>query len=206
MSRIMGIKGYTTSTSILITLSILSLLLIPGNARMITNIVLDKAAVLAYGQVNKMNANLTNSIAPENIPLKRVHVGDIDIAYKMFGKGNLLLLIIGAGATMDAWDPTVLKQLSTNHTVTIFDNRGIGQTSTGTIKNFSISQYANDTAGLLDALAIQKADVLGYSLGSLIAQELILIHPDKVDKLAWGFLESLFHLPLESSSLPSNPL
>lgn len=69
-------------------------------------------------------------------------------------------------------------------TVIIFDNKGIGQTSAGTIKSFSISQYANDTAGLLDALQIgSPVDVLGHSLGSFIAQELTLMHPDKVNKL-----------------------
>lgn len=102
----------------------------------------------------------------------------------MLGNGKPLLLIAGAGATMDAWDPMVLKQLSANHTVIIFDNRGIGQTSPGTIKSFSISQYANDTAGLLDALQIgSPVDVLGHSLGSFIAQELTLMHPDKVNKI-----------------------
>jgi pimeloyl-ACP methyl ester carboxylesterase len=102
----------------------------------------------------------------------------------MFGKGKPLLLIAGAGATMDTWDPIVLKQLSANHTVIIFDNRGIGQTSAGTIKSFSISRYANDTAGLLDALQIgSPVDVLGHSLGSFISQELTLMHPDKVNKL-----------------------
>ena len=60
---------------------------------------------------------------------------------------------------MDTWDPTILGKLSSNHTVIIFDNRGVGNTTTGT-KPFSMIQFANDTAGLLDALKIQKADVL----------------------------------------------
>ena len=60
---------------------------------------------------------------------------------------------------------SLLSDLSSNHTVIVFDNRGVGNTTTGN-KPFSILQFANDTAGLLDALKIQKADVLGYSLGS----------------------------------------
>ena len=56
---------------------------------------------------------------------------------------------------MDAWDPTVLRDLSSNHTVIIYDNRGVGNTTAGT-KPFSIIQFANDTAGLLDALKVQK--------------------------------------------------
>ncbi|MFL6394024.1 MAG: alpha/beta fold hydrolase [Nitrososphaeraceae archaeon] len=119
------------------------------------------------------------------IPSQKVTVGDIDIAYKQLGKGNAkpIILITGLGATMDTWSPLLLEQLtSSNYYVTIFDNRGTGNTTAGT-KQFSISQFAKDTAGLLDALKIQKADVLGWSLGSYIAQELTLANPDKVSNL-----------------------
>ena len=99
------------------------------------------------------------------IPFQKVTVGDIDIAYKQLGKGNAkpIILITGNGVTMDTWSPLLLEQLiSSNYYVTIFDNRGTGNTTVGT-KQFSISQFAKDTAGLLDALKIQKADVLGWS-------------------------------------------
>jgi len=66
--------------------------------------------------------------------------------------------------------------------VIIFDNRGVGNTTVGT-NQFSIQQFANDSAGLLDALKIQKANVLGYSMGSFIAQQFVLTHPEKVDRL-----------------------
>jgi pimeloyl-ACP methyl ester carboxylesterase len=84
---------------------------------------------------------------------------------------------------MEIRSPLLLEQLtSSNYSVTIFDNRGMGNTTAGT-KQFSISQFAKDTAGLLDALKIAKADVLGWSLGSYIAQELTLTYPDKVSSL-----------------------
>jgi pimeloyl-ACP methyl ester carboxylesterase len=84
---------------------------------------------------------------------------------------------------MDMWSPFLLEQLiSSNYSVTIFDNRGTGNTAAGT-KQFSINQFANDTAGLLDALKITKAEVLGWSMGSYIAQELTLTNPDKVNNL-----------------------
>jgi pimeloyl-ACP methyl ester carboxylesterase len=135
-----------------------------------------------YGQPNQMNANITNSLNIESIPSKKVHVGDIDIAYKSFGKGDALLLISGSGLVMDAWQPSTLRDLSRNHTVIIFDNRGVGNTTVGT-KSFSIQQFANDTVGLIDALRIQKADVLGFSMASFIAQEITLLHPEKVNRL-----------------------
>jgi pimeloyl-ACP methyl ester carboxylesterase len=135
-----------------------------------------------YGQPNQMSSNITNSLNIESIPSKKVHVGDIDIAYKSFGKGDALLLISGSGLVMDAWQPSILRDLSRNHTVIIFDNRGVGNTTVGT-KSFSIQQFANDTVGLLDALRIQKADVLGFSMASFIAQEITLLHPEKVNRL-----------------------
>ena len=90
-----------------------------------------------------------------NIPAKKVHVGDIDIAYKVFGKGDPLLLISGSGIVMDAWNPTILRDVSSNHTVIVFDNRGVGNTTVGNTP-FSIVRFANDTPGLLDALKIHK--------------------------------------------------
>jgi pimeloyl-ACP methyl ester carboxylesterase len=117
-----------------------------------------------------MNSNnITDSINVQNIPSKKVHVGDIDIAYKMLGKGEPILLVSGAFSDMNAWEPSTLRELSSNHTLIIFDNRGVGNTTSGT-RPFSIQQLANDTVGLLDTLKIQRADVLGYSLGSFVAQ------------------------------------
>src|ERR671918_3176183 len=111
---------------------------------------------------DQTNSNTTNSVNLQDIPLEKVHVGDIDVAYKMFGKGDPIFLSNGASDNMDAWDPSFLTGLSSNHTVIVFDQRGIGNTTAGS-KPYTY-QLANDTAGLLDALKIPKADVMGYSL------------------------------------------
>lgn len=141
-----------------------------------------------YGQGSQGDANISNntnanSINIQNIPAKKVQVGDIDIAYKTFGNGDPILLINGYSFAMDSWDPTLLETLASNHTVIVFSNRGIGNTTSGSGQNFSIEQFANDSAGLLEALNIQKADVLSWSLGGRIAQELTLNYPDKVNRL-----------------------
>ena len=163
---------------ILLFIALAFLFIIPSTAILISNNSRFGTTNLVYGQSDQMNSNITNSLNIQNMPIKKVHVGDIDIAYKVFGKGDPFLLISGSGLVMDAWEPSILKELSSNHTVIIFDNRGVGNTTIGT-KSFSIQQFANDTVGLLDALKIQKADVLGFSMASFITQEITLLHPEK---------------------------
>ncbi len=138
----------------------------------------------AYSQSepNLTNSNATQAVGIKDISLKKVHVGDIDIAYKIIGKGDPILLISPAQGDMNTWDPSLLGTLSTNHMVIVFDNRGVGNTSTG-IKPFSIQQFANDTAGLINALKVQNVSVLGFSLGSFIAQQLAVTYPEKVNSL-----------------------
>jgi len=138
-----------------------------------------------YGQLpDQMDLlNVTDSSPNiQNIPVQKVQVGDIDVAYKMFGKGDPIILFNGASDGMDAWDPSFLEGLSSNHTVIVFDQRGIANTTAGS-KPYIIEQLANDTAGLLDALKIPKADVMGYSLGSWIAEQLTITYPEKVSRL-----------------------
>jgi predicted alpha/beta-fold hydrolase len=121
----------------------------------------------------------------DNMPSQHIKVGDISIAYKQIGKADAkpIILITGGGATMDMWSPLLLEKLtSANYRVIIFENRGVGESTAGT-KEFSISQFANDTSDLLDALRISKADVLGWSMGGFIAQQLALTYPNKVDNL-----------------------
>ena len=113
---------------------------------------------------------------------RMVRVGDIDMSYTMIGNGKPLLLIGSIATPMDFWEPELIKKLSSNHTVIMFDNRGIGNTTSG-IQKFSIRQFANDTASLLDALKLKKVDVMGWSMGGMISQELALLNKEKVGKL-----------------------
>ncbi len=124
----------------------------------------------------------SNQEVPGKAATRMIPVGDIDIAYKVFGKGDPLLLIMGYSATMDLWAIDVLKELASQYKVIIFDNRGMGKT-TASDKEFTIELFADDTRSLLDALGIERAHVLGWSLGTYIAQELALRHPDWVEKV-----------------------
>lgn len=163
--------NYTKKSKEVLSVILLFALIIP-----ISILVTNKPFV--YGQTNQTvsNADLLN------VPAKKVHVGDIDIAYKMLGKGDPILLFNGASDNMNAWDPSFLKGISSNHTVIVFDSRGVGNTTAGS-KPYSMQLLANDTAGLLDALNIDKADVFGYSLGSFIAQQFAVMYPEKTNNL-----------------------
>jgi len=157
-------------------LSVILFVLIIPTSTIVTN------TSLVYGQTNQTISDNANLLNIQDIPVKKVHVGDIDIAYKMLGRGDPILLFNGASDGMDAWDPSFPRILSSNHTVIAFDSRGLGNTTTGS-KPYTYQQLANDSAGLLDALKIPRADVIGYSLGSYIVQQLAIMYPDKVNSL-----------------------
>jgi pimeloyl-ACP methyl ester carboxylesterase len=174
MYSLAKIKGNKTSIFILIFMFIM---IIPTTAIMLTI-----TTNPVYGQQDKTSFNATDSANIQSIPAKKVQVGDIEIAYKMLGKGDPILLFNGASDGMDQWDPSFPMSLSSNHTVIAFDSRGLGNTTMGS-KSYSMQQLADDAAGLLDALKIPKADVMGYSLGSFIAQQFTMMYPDKVNSL-----------------------
>jgi pimeloyl-ACP methyl ester carboxylesterase len=121
-----------------------------------------------------------NNQAAEEV--KMAHAGDINIAYRIMGQGDPIVLIMGYGSTMDMWDPRLLHSLAAKYRVIIFDNRGTGNT-TATPDSFSIDQFANDTAGLMAALGVERYHVLGWSMGSFVAQELAIRYPENVDRL-----------------------
>jgi len=110
-----------------------------------------------------------------------IHANGINIAYESTGEGPPLLFITGLGYGGWFWNKQV-PELSRHYRVITFDNRGSG----GTDKPdgpYSTAMLAQDTAGLLDALDITDAYVVGHSLGGFVAQELTLARPELVSKL-----------------------
>ena len=95
-----------------------------------------------------------------------------------------LLLIMGLGLNSLGWYKN-LPGLRANRNVITFDNRGTGRSSKPD-QPYSIKQMAADTAALLDAIGVRRAHVFGYSMGSLIAQEVALNYPQKVKSLILG--------------------
>jgi pimeloyl-ACP methyl ester carboxylesterase len=116
-------------------------------------------------------------------PLKHVRVGAIDIGYRQGGSGPPMVLITGRGATMAEWDPRLLRVLMRHRRITVFDNRGVANTSDTPGDDLTAQEMAGDTYGLMKRLKIKRADVMAWSMGGYVAQELTLMHPDAVRRL-----------------------
>jgi pimeloyl-ACP methyl ester carboxylesterase len=114
--------------------------------------------------------------------MTKVKVNDIQIYYEVRGRGFPLMMIMGLGANLDWWDPRMLQGLSKNFKLVMFDNRGAGRTGVSD-RRYTIKLFAEDTADLMGVLGISRAHVIGVSMGGMIAQELALNFPEKVEKL-----------------------
>lgn len=110
-----------------------------------------------------------------------VRANGIELSYESYGAGKPLVLISGIGYTLWQWHRMV-PYLVEHFQVITFDNRGVGQ-SEKPAGPYTAQMLAADTAGLLDALGIEKATVVGHSMGGFIAQALALDLPQKVEKL-----------------------
>jgi pimeloyl-ACP methyl ester carboxylesterase len=104
-------------------------------------------------------------------------------AYRRFGVGSgvPLLCLQHFTGTLDNWDPAVTDPLAQGREVILFENAGVGR-STGHVPD-SMSAMAEHVASFADALGLKRMDVLGYSLGGMVAQEVALEWPNLVRKM-----------------------
>jgi pimeloyl-ACP methyl ester carboxylesterase len=114
--------------------------------------------------------------------MPKVKVNDIQMYYEVKGEGFPLVMINGMNDNLDCWNPCLTGALSKKFKVVLFDTRGAGRTDVSD-REYTIRLFADDTAGLMNALGISKAHILGLSMGGMIAQELAINYPEKVSKL-----------------------
>lgn len=114
-----------------------------------------------------------------------VRVGEIELSYERAGSGPPLLMIMGMSGTFDHWNETFKAGLASEFETIVYDHRGVGASSRleGAA---TIAQLAEDAVGLLDALEIDSAHVLGISMGGMVAQELALAHAERISTLTLG--------------------
>lgn len=115
--------------------------------------------------------------------VKYAQVGDVKLAYYVRGEGKPLVMINGFISTMGLWDPMLVEALAKHHQLILFDNRGVGLSTDSKENNTTIPQMADDAAGLIQALGLKQPDVLGWSMGARITQQLVIRHPDLVGKV-----------------------
>ena len=110
----------------------------------------------------------TNRVTAENA---------IEYAYRDLGAGDVpLVLLQHFRGNLDNWDPALIDALAADRRVVAFDNVGVGAT-TGATPN-TVEAMAHDAIAFIEALSLQRVDLLGFSLGSFVAQEIALIRPD----------------------------
>ncbi len=105
----------------------------------------------------------------------------IDYAYREVGEGPPLVLLQHFRGNLDNWDPALIDALASDRRVVTFDNAGAGG-STGATPS-TMTQMAVDAIAFLDAIELVNVDILGFSIGSFVAQELALIRPALVRRL-----------------------
>lgn len=151
-----------------------------GFPRVATVTAFAKAAVSKVE--DRSTARLPDTLSITSVPVQTVHTTLGTVAYRAIGTGPPLVMITGYSATMNSWDRRLVDTLAQHHHVVIFDNAGIGGSENLPVP-LTIDSMANQTSALIDALGLKQTDILGWSMGSMIAQALAVLHPSQVHRL-----------------------
>ncbi|WP_419703589.1 alpha/beta fold hydrolase [Promicromonospora sp. NFX87] len=116
-------------------------------------------------------------------PARTIDAGGITYAYRELGpKGGIpVVFFVHLAATLDNWDPRIVDAIAHNRHVITFDNRGVGA-STGSVPD-SVEAMADDAYTFVRALGFDTIDVFSFSLGGMVAQDLVVKHPELVRRL-----------------------
>src|SRR3954468_2194646 len=114
---------------------------------------------------------------------RTVTTGATTFAYRELGPrgGVPVVFFVHLAATLDNWDPRIIDPIPKSHHVITFDQRGVGASS-GTVPR-TLEEAADDAYTFITALGLDKIDIFSFSMGSMIAQDLVLKHPGLVRKL-----------------------
>ena len=119
-----------------------------------------------------------------NVPTQSITAGGVDFAYRELGKqhgGTPVVLLVHLAAVLDNWDPRIVDGLASKHHVIAFDYRGVGASSGS--PSSSMEQMADDAITFIKAKDLKQVDLFGFSMGGMIAQEIVLKDPQLVRKM-----------------------
>jgi len=122
--------------------------------------------------------------------MPKATIGDIQIYYEDYGQGPPLIMTLGLGQDITTWNFQI-SELSKHLKLIVFDNRDSGKSSRSS-QNYTTQIMAQDILGLMDHLEIDRTHLLGTSLGGMIAQQVALMAPERVNSLilasttSWG--------------------
>jgi pimeloyl-ACP methyl ester carboxylesterase len=120
----------------------------------------------------------------KTVPTQNITANGINFAYREMGQhngGTPVVFLVHLAAVLDNWDPRIMDGIAAKHHVIAFDNRGVGA-STGSPSN-SMEQMADDAISFIKAKGLQQVDLLGFSMGGMIAQEMVLKEPQLIRKM-----------------------
>lgn len=124
-----------------------------------------------------------SGITFQNVKTQTINVGGTNFYYRKLGENNSgvpLIFLNHLAATMDNCDPRIMDGIASQHQIISFDNRGVGATKGKTPK--TIAEMAKDARAFIHALGYDKVDLVGFSLGGFISQEILLQEPQLVRK------------------------
>ena len=131
-----------------------------------------------------MSASQRANVIWKNAPTRTIKGGDVTFAYRELGTDNPgvpLVCLIHLAAVLDNWDPRVIDGLAAKHHVVAFDNRGIGASSGSPAD--TMAQMARDAITFIRAMGFEQVDLFGFSMGGMIAQEIVLMEPQLIRKM-----------------------
>jgi pimeloyl-ACP methyl ester carboxylesterase len=119
-----------------------------------------------------------------NVPTQSLSADGVTYAYRELGRhngGTPVVLLVHLAAVLDNWDPRIVDGLAAKHHVIAFDNRGVGASS-GSPAN-TMEQMADDAVSFIKAKGFKQVDLFGFSMGGMIAQEVVLKEPQLVRRM-----------------------
>lgn len=131
-----------------------------------------------------MNTPQKSEITWKDVPTRTITAGGVQFVYRELGRNNSgtpIVFLVHLAGVLDNWDPRIADGFAAKHRVIMFDNRGVGASSGKPAA--SMEEMAKDAITFIKAMGLEQVDLFGFSMGGMIAQEIVLMEPRLVRKM-----------------------